>query len=248
MLIAHYWERGSLPSDDDRISRILGISKLKWRKLKPALVCFFNPDWTHNRIDEELEISAKKREKNRENGRAGGIKKHENNFKIEEGKSSKINETDLANAKANAIANEVALGLAYPYHTIEIDKSISKKLNKKDVLEILSECLPEETAAEVIAHRKALKSPLTPGAAKGLAKAFSEFGDPVAAANAMMARGWRGFKSEWMHEEMRAGPSKIKTGSELCLLALSRMDEDYEQHNSNTEQNIEFDGDYQIVA
>jgi len=76
-----------------------------------------------------------------------------------------------------------------------------------DVLEILETCLSAETARDLVAHRKAKKSPMTAGAAKALAKSFAAFGDPEAAAAAMMANGWQGFNPEWMHNQARAGPA-----------------------------------------
>ena len=89
-----------------------------------------------------------------------------------------------------------------------------------DVLKILSECLSIETASDLIAHRKALKSPLTLGSAKGLVKSFRDFGDPEAAAQSMMANGWRGFKSDWMKTEARAGPPRqAQRGGAAHLLA-----------------------------
>lgn len=89
-----------------------------------------------------------------------------------------------------------------------------------DVLKILSECLSIETASDLVAHRKALKSPLTLGSAKGLVKSFRDFGDPEAAAQSMMANGWRGFKSDWMKTEARAGPPRqAQRGGAAHLLA-----------------------------
>lgn len=69
------------------------------------------------------------------------------------------------------------------------------------VLKILGSVLSRETCAELIAHRKALKAPLTAGAAKGLVKAFEEHGNPEEAASAMMARGWKGFRAEWLADK-----------------------------------------------
>ena len=81
------------------------------------------------------------------------------------------------------------------------------KPDDREVLEILETCLSAETARDLVAHRKAKKSPMTAGAAKALAKSFVAFGDPEAAAAAMMANGWQGFNPEWMHNHARAGPA-----------------------------------------
>ena len=86
------------------------------------------------------------------------------------------------------------------------------KTREASPLEILSECLSETTARDLIAHRKAKRSPMTPGAAKALVKTFKAYGDAEGAAQAMMARGWTGFKAEWMAEQPRAGPAQGSTG------------------------------------
>jgi hypothetical protein len=78
---------------------------------------------------------------------------------------------------------------------------------KSECLEILLECLSVETATDLISHRKAKKSPMTAGAAKGLVKAFRAFGDTESAARAMMAQGWTGFNPEWMTNQPRGSPS-----------------------------------------
>jgi hypothetical protein len=75
--------------------------------------------------------------------------------------------------------------------------------------EILETCLSPETARELVAHRKAKRSPLTAGSARALAKKMVAFGDPEGAAAAMMANGWTGFNPDWLRSQSaRAGPAK----------------------------------------
>jgi len=54
-LISHYWQHGSLPSDDARLARIAGRSDVEWKAMKPMLQAFFKDSWRHARIDRELE-------------------------------------------------------------------------------------------------------------------------------------------------------------------------------------------------
>lgn len=61
--------------------------------------------------------------------------------------------------------------------------------------------LSDEMARAVIAHRRALKKPLTMAAAKALAKQFALTPDPNAAAETMLAHGWQGFKAEWARQD-----------------------------------------------
>lgn len=80
---------------------------------------------------------------------------------------------------------------------------------KPSPLEILQTALSEKTAFDVIAHRKAKRAPLTPRAAELLVAAFRDHGDAEAAAEAMIANGWTGFKPEWLRND-RAGPHRAK--------------------------------------
>ena len=87
------------------------------------------------------------------------------------------------------------------------DKNLGARRLKTDAQtprEILLECLSPENADGVLAHRKAMRRPLTGRAAQLLAKGFLSTADPNAAAEMMIARGWQGFKPEWFDNERRA--------------------------------------------
>jgi hypothetical protein len=63
---------------------------------------------------------------------------------------------------------------------------------------ILGAVLDAEHAAAVVEHRQKLRKPLTPRAAKALAKALEKAPNPNEAAEAMLARGWAGFDVAWL--------------------------------------------------
>jgi hypothetical protein len=101
-------------------------------------------------------------------------------------------------------------------------KKLSGKVRKnstrerlKTPREILLDCLSPEVAAGVLAHRQALRKPLTGRAAQLLAKGFLATADPNAAADMMIERGWQGFKPEWFENERRSNgqPRQSKRGS-----------------------------------
>jgi len=73
---------------------------------------------------------------------------------------------------------------------------------------VLSEVLKPETVDALIEHRAAKKAKLTTAAAKILVKQFAAYGDPEKAVEEMLARGWTGFKSEWVPQ---AKPPDRKT-------------------------------------
>jgi hypothetical protein len=86
--------------------------------------------------------------------------------------------------------------------------------DKKTPREILLECpLRPEVADGVLAHRKALRKPLTGRAAQLLVKGFLSTADPNAAADMMIARGWQGFRAEWYENEARSNGKQPGKGS-----------------------------------
>lgn len=78
---------------------------------------------------------------------------------------------------------------------------------KDDILAALQTVLDEEYAIAVMEHRKAKRCPLTPLAARILAKQFALCPDPKAAVEEMLNRGWTGFKAEWLNR-----PTYQRTG------------------------------------
>jgi len=54
LLIMYCWQHGALPPDDTsraQIARLFQISR--WKKIKPAVEAFFEPDGTHRRVTKE---------------------------------------------------------------------------------------------------------------------------------------------------------------------------------------------------
>ena len=87
--------------------------------------------------------------------------------------------------------------------------------------EFLLECLSAESADAVLAHRRAKRCPLTARAAQLLAKGFMSTGDPNAAADMMIERGWQGFKVEWFDNE-RAGNGQRTTNGRGSIVEAGR--------------------------
>jgi hypothetical protein len=97
--------------------------------------------------------------------------------------------------------------------------------------ETLLECLSPDIADGVLAHRKAMRRPLTGRAAQLLVKGFLATADPNAAADMMIARGWQGFKPEWFDNERRSngqqqgqGQSKRGSVSDVAAGFIERVD------------------------
>lgn len=68
MMIAWRIDGCSLPDDDSRLARMLGVTPKKWAKLKPTVMAFWaleNGAWTQKRLTKERRFVAEKSEQNR---------------------------------------------------------------------------------------------------------------------------------------------------------------------------------------
>ncbi|MEV5031617.1 DUF1376 domain-containing protein [Sphingobium sp. LMC3-1-1.1] len=95
LLIAWRSPDCSLPDDDARLARMLGITPKKWAKLKPSVMAFWKltaTGWQQERLTKEFRFVAKKSEQNRQSANSRW-----------NDKSLKNNEVDDANAHADAM-------------------------------------------------------------------------------------------------------------------------------------------------
>lgn len=72
LLIMHYWQHGSLPSDETRLARIARMTREQWAESRDVLAEFFEDGWRHSRIDSELQAASEKYERRAAAGRKGG--------------------------------------------------------------------------------------------------------------------------------------------------------------------------------
>lgn len=186
LLIMDYWRNGNLPDDDDRLARIVNLPLCEWICVRNAIEPLFLPGWKHKRIDDELARAVEKSKK--------------------ASKSAKKRWND-ANAYAGAIptqceGNANAM-LSQPQSHITTSNDVvsqkepPEKTKSQNPLAILETVLSPKTARDVVAHRKALKSPLTDRAAELLAEKFAAYGDAELAASTMIGKGWKGFEPSW---------------------------------------------------
>lgn len=69
LLIMHYWQTGSLPTEDRQLARVACATDAEWRRARPMIVKFFLDGWKHKRIEFELSEAARLSAA----GRAGGL-------------------------------------------------------------------------------------------------------------------------------------------------------------------------------
>jgi len=131
------------------------------------------------------------------------------------------NESDALLRKSVTSVTPLARVEDNPSTTETSGKKGSKNLGAKasrtvtpTARQILLECLSAESADAVLAHRRAMRRPLTARAAQLLAKGFLATADPNAAADMMIERGWQGFKPEWFDNARRSnGQQRSGKGS-----------------------------------
>jgi hypothetical protein len=114
-------------------------------------------------------------------------------------------------------------------------KNTPKGVQKGSPIEAFSAVLSPETAKAVVEHRQRMRAPLTFHAAELLARKFAACPDPNAAADAMMANGWRGFDAAWM--ERSHSPPKRQTYTD----AANEIIEEMREHERAKSQGIERD-------
>lgn len=100
--------------------------------------------------------------------------------------------------------------------SIELDARVTPR-------SILLECLSPEMAGAVIDHRRAKRSPLTLKAAQLLVKGFLSTGQPQAAAEMMIARGWQGFKPEWFEKDKTDGQDRRSNSVSAAAARLAEL-------------------------
>lgn len=198
MLIGHYWSKGSLPDDDQKLARISRMTPDEWASAKPTISEFFQLGWRHKRIDAEFLRAADKSAKASASANKRWMQTHS------EG---------ICERNANAMLPQSQSHI--------LDTIVSNNKHSPSAIEILQETLSEATAKDLIAHRLAKKSKLTPRAARELVRQFIAFGEPEKAASEMMLRGWTGFKADWMDTYPNSAPSSNGKGGMASLLAKS---------------------------
>lgn len=71
LLIMHYWRAGSLPHDDKKLARIARCTDRQWRDMRDTIAGLFGPDWSHKRVENELDKARSKSQARSEAGKHG---------------------------------------------------------------------------------------------------------------------------------------------------------------------------------
>jgi uncharacterized protein YdaU (DUF1376 family) len=76
LLIMHYWTNGCLPTTDKELMAIARMTPDEWASNCYAIAKFFDRNWHHFRIDEELQKARNKSEKRSLAGLKGAYVRH----------------------------------------------------------------------------------------------------------------------------------------------------------------------------
>lgn len=190
LLIMHYWQRGGLPNDDERVRSIARILPEQWSSSRAALAELFNTDWTHDRIDAELVKADEKYRRRAEAGRAGG-------------NANAARKQSSSNASSNAAAktyqpqpHSIPKGIEDADASVPSPVKVSREA-KPTPKSILQTVVDEKRASALVEHRKKLRAPLTDDVARLLADKLARYADPNAAADVIMVKGWKSIEPDW---------------------------------------------------
>jgi len=137
-----------------------------------------------------------------------------------------------------------------PINTSSLSSDVKAQAPAKaSVKSELMKVLDEGHADALIDHRKTLKKPMTPHAAKLLACEFAKVENPNAAVDLMISSGWQGFKSEWFQNANsprgHAPPGRTGSGNaavDLLDLVISGMEQTNNDFSGPTIEGSYFDG------
>jgi len=76
LLIMHYWTNGCLPTTDKELMAIARMTSDEWASNCYAIAKFFDRNWRHERIEEELRRVRSKSEKRSISGLKGAWVRH----------------------------------------------------------------------------------------------------------------------------------------------------------------------------
>lgn len=186
LLMFNYWQRGKpLNNANERLTNVARMSNEEWLEAKPALAEFFEIDgdeWRHARIDRDLEAV--------------------------NSKSSKASNAGKASAASKA--NKRSTNVEQPFNHTDVDTDTdtdteSEKTKPKSAprfdaqAHLLELGVPVDLSTDWIKLRKAKKAEVTKTAIEGIASEALKAGLSLdAALRECCARGWAGFKADWM--------------------------------------------------
>ncbi len=182
LLLISMWRTAEkrLPNDDRLLARYARCTAGQWARMRPILMTFFNVRGgfiTQSRLTDEAVAVKQKSRKQSDKAKARWLK---------------VKEPVDAVALPEPCRNDASLTLN-PYPVVEPKGSPTKRASAHDHL---TPILGDALAKDFIAHRRAIRKPITPKAGELLAGKLAGMHDPPAAARRSIENGWTGVFDE----------------------------------------------------
>lgn len=177
LLLIAMWRTSEkrLPSDDKLLARYARCTAGQWTRMKPILMEFFKVKSgfiTQSRLTDEAVAVRQHSRKQSDKAKSRWLKSKE---------------TDDATALPEPCRSDAPLTLN-PTQVVDPKVSTTKSAS---ALDHLSRIIGPDLSVAFIAHRRALKAPMTDHAAKLMAKKLATMADPIAAVEQSITSGWK---------------------------------------------------------
>lgn len=185
LLIMDYWRSGRPPDNDQVLAQICKLSPDAWCNAKAMLKQYFSIEdgfWVHKRIEAEILDAAQNQNR-----------KHQRAVK---GAAARWNKaTNDASSNAQAMPMQCPSPSPSPSPLpLPLTKPIKDNYGSPEGVSL-------EVWQDFVKQRKAKKAAITETAIKGIQREAKKAGMTLnAALQEICARGWTGFKAEWMQK------------------------------------------------
>lgn len=198
LLIFNYWQRGeSFKAKDEqslnkRLTSVTRTSNEEWQQIKNVLSEFFvvtETEWSHERIERDLDAVNAKSAKARNAGKASGVARSS-------AKKPEINDANECSTNAHRTLNHTDTDTDTNTDT---DTEVKKKHTPKGGLFV---GVSDQVVSDFKAMRSKQRAPITKTAILGITREADIAGISLEAALTICCeRNWRGFKAEWVRDK-----------------------------------------------
>lgn len=182
LLLMDYWRNGPPPDDDAILQQITRMRPDAWSIARAVLVQFFsieNGVWKHSRVEKELSDAKDKKETQVARAKAAAEKRW---------------------SKRDATSIPQAMHMQCPSPSPS-PSPINTNKTQRTSAPLCPEGVSEQVWKDYLAVRKAKRSPITDTALKAIDKEAGKAGWSLEKAlSECAARGWIGFKAEWVEK------------------------------------------------
>lgn len=196
MLDAYYLREMPLPADPQEVARLIRMRQ-NVGDVEAVLREFFtltDDGWRHTRCDEEIERMQDKQTKARASAAASV---NARKAKAEQNRSERLTNVERT---LNERSTDVELPTPTPTPTPR------EKKDTRSALAVRPDSVPADLWADFVAIRRAKRAPLTQTALDTIVGEAAKAGMELdAALRECCARGWQGFKAEWVAAKARPG-------------------------------------------